>query len=94
MDIVKKRSLATASAAGNVNNVSGENGAKLKSMYYYFLYCSTWTTGMSTNTHSRALKRQLYGMAVSMSADLLRSMPKHLSEESEPAQSTKIQGKN
>ena len=36
MAIVKKRSLAAASAAGNVNNISGENGTKPKSMYYYF----------------------------------------------------------
>ena len=39
MAIVKKRSLVAASAAGNVNNISGENGAKPKSMYYYF-FCT------------------------------------------------------
>ena len=64
-------------------------------MYYYF-FCTVQLEPLEwvLTPILERWKDKLYGMAVSMSADLLRSMPKHLSEESKPAQSTEIQGKN
>jgi hypothetical protein len=65
------------------NNSSDKGKGKPKSMYCYWLFVCTIQLELTCIQERRT--DRLYGMAASMSADLIRSMPKHPSEASQPA---------
>lgn len=63
-------------------NLSDAGKGKPKSMYCYCFVCAIQLELTCIQEHRTD---KLYGMATSMSADLMRSMPKCLSEASQPA---------
>jgi hypothetical protein len=68
-------------------NLSNEGKGKSKSMYHYCLVCAVQ---LELTCIQERQTDKLDGMAASMSADLIRSMPMHLSQASESAQSAQL----